>query len=505
MAARTKHSPNPDLRLHPASFGPPLVAATLCALGAAAPATADVRFNPRITVSGTYSDNITVAPDELKESEYVAQVNPGFRLEAESPRFDAYADYDMQNLFFAEESDRDSTYHEFDGRALAQLAGDVLFLDAAATYSQRLIDPEQEIPYSNLVVTDNRADAFTFRVNPYWNQPLGDWALLRVGYAFGQLNYTDEDDSIQTDDSELQEFRFAVESRPEDALIGWLVGYDRDHISYEIAPDAIFETARAGLEYRATDTFTLLANGGLETDPLTDLENGNLDEEFYEGGVRLTPGPRTLIEAAVGHRFFGTSYRFLARYDGPALELQASYDESPDTDAQEQLQVPFQAEVPFQVEPDPPVGTGPILRATPDVFLAERFNARLRWNRSRTEFGVDAFYETRDYVTDQPDDENAGINTEFRWRFGVRTTLRISADFERVVFEVDEREDDFFIGGVALERRVGQRTTAELAYQRSSRTTNDPTAAGIEYEENGIILQFRHEFGRSLPRDEPEP
>ncbi len=486
-AAKAARKPRTDLRV--------LLLATACTLSAGA-ARAEVSFVPRIGVAGIYSDNIEIAPEGAEESEFVGLLAPGFTFEADTARFDARTAYEMQSLFFTDDSDRDSTFHEFDGRATLDVLRDALAVDATAQYTQQIVDPAREIPFSNVVpASGNRTDAATYRVNPYFQHRFGSAARVRVDYAHGGVQYS-RDADILTDDLTQQEAGLLIASVQNDTRLGWELSYDRDEVDYDLTPDAVFETAAAELEYRATPQFALLARGGLETDLESDLTDGNLDADFWEGGFRYAPGPRTSVEAAVGERFFGTAYRARAAFEGRAVRLAASYDESPDTSGRAQLRVPF------VLDPSPVLGGAPIVRITPEIYLGKSFAGDLVWAIGRSEFQLTAFSERREYLGTQDVDQNRGAASEFRWRMGPRTTLRVSADWERIAYRATERSDDLYIAALGIERRVGPRSRASLSFQHSGRNTDDAAAALFEYEENAVTLDFRYDFGRGAGRRE---
>lgn len=473
----------------------PFLCAVVLTVGAGA-ARAEVTFVPRIAVAAIYTDNVEIAPAGLEESELIGLVAPGFLLEADTQRLDARAAYELQSLFFTEDSDRDSSFHEFDGRATLDILRDRLSVDATGLYTQQIVDPAREIPFSNVVpASGNRTDAAIYRVNPYFQHRFGTAARVRIDYAHGGVQYS-RDEGVLTDDLTQQEAGILIESVQNDTRLGWELSYDRDEIDYDLTPDAVFETAQALLEYRVTPQFALLAGGGLETDLEGDLMDGNLDADFWEGGFRYAPGPRTSFEAAVGERFFGTAYRARAAFEGRALRLAASYNESPDTSGRAQLRVPF------VIEPSPVLGGPPIVRITPEIYLGKSFASDVVWEIGRSEFQVSAFNQRREYLGTLDTDQNRGVASEFRWRMGPRTTLRISADWERIRYRGTERDDDLSIAGLALERRVGPRSRASLSYQHSRRSTDDPTAAMFEYEENAVTLDFRYDFSRGPQRRE---
>ena len=91
-------------------------AACAAALAVATASRAETTFTPTVVASATWTDNIELVSDAAgPQSEYVLQLNPGFRLKQDDLRMDSNVIYTMQNLFFAEDGNRDTTYNQFDG------------------------------------------------------------------------------------------------------------------------------------------------------------------------------------------------------------------------------------------------------------------------------------------------------------------------------------------------------------------------------------------------------
>src|SRR5262245_38923593 len=135
---------------------------------------AEVTFNPEIAVSGIYTDNLTLAPAGAEENESIAQVRPGLLLSLRSQRIEADLDYQMENYFFAGDSQRNQTFHELDADWRSEAIEDYLFFDATARVSQALINPEELVPYSNYIETENRADYTAAELNPFFLHSFGN-------------------------------------------------------------------------------------------------------------------------------------------------------------------------------------------------------------------------------------------------------------------------------------------------------------------------------------------
>ena len=66
---------------------------------------AALKFTPRIEISQSYTDNVELSPRD-EESEHVTQINPGFSLTNLKSRYKFSVEYDLENLFFWNDSDR---------------------------------------------------------------------------------------------------------------------------------------------------------------------------------------------------------------------------------------------------------------------------------------------------------------------------------------------------------------------------------------------------------------
>ena len=133
-----------------------------------------LEFTPIIELTTTYSDNINLQPDipgMFAEDEFVTQVNPAFTLQREEGRITTDVEYRMQNLFFARDSDRNTTFHQLSGVADAELVSERLFLGVDTTFVQSIIDATATIPSSNVADTENIGDVWAVSIGP-----TGEWA-----------------------------------------------------------------------------------------------------------------------------------------------------------------------------------------------------------------------------------------------------------------------------------------------------------------------------------------
>ena len=113
---------------------------------------------PSITLRQTYSDNITLVPED-KESDFITQFIPALTFCRVGPRLRAQADYQGIILRYWDDSDRNDIFHRLNGDTTTTLIRDRLFLDAGATHGQQPISSRGAFSDDNALITGNRTDA----------------------------------------------------------------------------------------------------------------------------------------------------------------------------------------------------------------------------------------------------------------------------------------------------------------------------------------------------------
>lgn len=495
---------------------------------------ANWNFTPYVSLAEIYTDNVRLAPRGDEQDEFITVVNPGFSLRRDEGRIRANVAYQMQNLFYARDSDANETFHQLDALGVAEILREHFFIDAASSISQQVIDAEQAAPLSNRSVTGNRTDVVTASVSPYLRQEFGSTQAL-ARYRYGIVNFDDSDVAGITNDATVNGESVAIGSPPSAKRLSWLGAYDRKRVDFDgINAADVFEQAGLRFDYRLTRTLGLVGLGGYEDDQFRRTGN-TLDPNgtFWEAGVRLEPGARDLIEARYGERFFGNTVFFSWDHTGRRFATQIAYSEDVTTvaqsllgDTQELLDYgvlnPSADTIPSSIatsaspftdstgiDPDTglPIGgadgasatdpsTGlPLggLSLTSDVFVAKRLEASIAFDGAKTETRINIFQEDRNFenATINKDERARGIQALFDWQFASRTDLIAGADYAREHFGGNDSTADLLRFSLGLQHVIGPRTFGRLAGERTQRTSDDNLD---EYTENAVILSVTHQF-----------
>src|SRR4029079_7209479 len=107
------------------------------------------------------------APDTLKQSDWVTQVTPAISIAANGAGLRFNATYAPEVLYYARGKQDNQRFQR--GRTIgsAELAKQLLFVDAGARVDQYNPSLQAPLATSNVNTTGNRTTAKTFFVSPY--------------------------------------------------------------------------------------------------------------------------------------------------------------------------------------------------------------------------------------------------------------------------------------------------------------------------------------------------
>lgn len=457
-------------------------------------------LTPRLRVVETYTDNVTLAPSGDEESEFVTQINPGVSLRGRGRRARLNLDYQMQNLFYAKESGRNTTNHQLGADGTLELVRRSLFLEAQASRTQQLISPEDAISANNLTVTGNRRDVTTYSAGPRVQHAFGNFATGRARYRWRRVDY-----ESGLDDRTQQTATASLASGRRFDVVGWGLNYRHTRETGADIPDQTLEIASANLSLLLGAKTRIFGVGGYENNEYEQAAGDDPpDGEFWEAGLRFNPSRHTSLEAAYGERFFGETKRFEFRHQGPSTSWEASYSENLITYTQvQELQTDRLIQQILQDGFDDLTDqefaqlvalanageTVSLVRN--QVILQRRANGSVTWASGGSRIGIRGFWERREFQTSGQEEELYGGSSRIGWKLGPRTRARVGGSWQRRLFPLTGREDDLWFGELAANRRVGVNARLEFSYRHLRRESN---AANRSYRENEVELALEKRF-----------
>jgi uncharacterized protein (PEP-CTERM system associated) len=309
---------------------------------------------PRISVGTTYSDNITLAPADAAQEDFVLQVDPGVSVRKRGGRLDLRLDYTAQGLMYANNSDANKINNFLQAFGTAELIRQNLFLDAYGSITQVPIDSSGRtdvgglglgggtspglglfnnidfgLPgaaelsgptgiFGNIALTDNQATAHRFGLSPFWRQDLGGWAEALLRYRYDNIFY-DEEDGIgdqpverrtSLSDSRIHTVEAKLAGGRRFSALDWNIDYffqrqkrdDEGGVDAAGEEDDRRENVVGQMNYRLNRSWSLLALAGYENSQVTDFETSR-NGAYWALGAIWSPNPYLALRGLYGPDF----------------------------------------------------------------------------------------------------------------------------------------------------------------------------------------------------------
>ena len=218
-------------------------------------------LQPSLNFTENYSSNILRATRGKEQHDWVTQLTPSLSLNSNGPRLKLDSTYQMQNLLYAKNNQRNTTRHQLNAHAYAELINELLFMDGTATISQQNTNPLTSQAPNNFNPTGNLAQVVTLTASPYLKYRFD-------GLANGEVHYTRSAVSsnamglsnTQTDSLVLQ-----LSSGHSFTTLHWGMQYNKQKSSYGNPLRTLNNDSYTGnLGYLITPHFTLNATAGQE-------------------------------------------------------------------------------------------------------------------------------------------------------------------------------------------------------------------------------------------------
>ncbi len=400
---------------------PRLTAGMVLLLAAGAAAAGDWELRAAASARLSWTDNLRLT-DTGEESGAVLELAPTLRARRAGARLQVDASYRLQQFLYSEGFDQARTWHQFQGRAAAELVREYVFVDASANYGQALINPDAALPVGNLGITSNRTNVGSVSVSPYARFRLGHAATGTLRYRF-----TRTDTGVSGTSSRSDVYSAQVASTARFDRLGWSLGWTSSRRDYSGRPDFERDVATASLRLRVTPRLSLVASGGREDNSYQRLPGTEAPEgTFWNAGLLWTPSRRTSFEARGGERFFGRTWLAKASLRTRRAVLDASYSEDLSTVQrlieERQLFVltdPFGN--PILIGGVPAVIEVSFPALTAEVFLRRRGTLSWSYRTARSVLGLGLYDERREYQTTAESERIRGGRASWDWRLARRT------------------------------------------------------------------------------------
>lgn len=370
--------------------------------------TAGWRVEPTLGLGLTWSDNVSLAADGRRVSDWSARIEPGVSMSGRSAAGYGSLRASVSSNTYAHEDSLNRTNLNLLGTGTMDLYEHRLMLDASASVSQERLTslgaPASGVAYN----PNNTTELRVFSLSPYarWQ-----WGASTTGELRYRATFSDSTSNV-LNNGLRQDLSFTVGNGANPTPFGWFLTGSHSLSHYDGANDTTMSSARLYGVYAVATTFRLRADVGYERNDFASLFGQ--EQQIYGGGFEWTPSSLTRVAGMTEQRFFGTGYNYEASWRGPrsAVSATLSRDVSTSSSTLNGTQL---------------IG---LLLTYADSFAREISDPRERLRKASevwiqrglpTQVGADTTYVTRSYYLEKRAQVNAAL-TGIRDSIGLAVT-----------------------------------------------------------------------------------
>jgi len=494
-------------------------------------------FEPRLSVTESYFDNLTLVSDESgeKNGELVTQLLPGFSLTRKSRRLQLNALYTYGYIKYLGNEFSDRSYNQGSLNASAELIRQYLFMNAIASVSQQVFDPTRafsantggNLSTSPVYVTNNQIETRTIGLQPRLVNRFGPYANSTLNYDYSILNYSGSAISNyqrSTLTYNLSSGRWfknlswnanATQSSSSQTNAEYLSSYMR--VDYDLSRHwALFTMMRAqkysylslantspyfinpeaGIVWTASRKLKTEVGGGGALNA-GDLSNNKItfDQRTWRVIVNLQPTTRTQFSLGRTASVYGDQKFMNFSHRVRRGDLSSSYSELLITPQQLRSSTAltggalggggfgstggfggggFGGGFGGSGVADSAGILGRIV--TDDVLLRKRLNANISLSYKKLTLTGGGFFDEGEYQTSKVRDKRYGVNSGVDKRIGRSTNWSNQLSVQRYYFENGNRVDNISTFTSTLSRQVNKRINTSLTYQWRNRDSSSGIA-----------------------------
>lgn len=482
-------------------------------------ATAAWKFEPALTLTETYSDNINLAPAGQERSDWVTSISPSLNLQRKSSHLDLKFSYTPELLYYANASNGTNVRNSLQGTAKAEIINDQLFFDANAQISQQNVSPYQTLAADTVNGSNNRTETRTVSLGPYLRSRFGNDGSYLIGYRYTR---SDSDSDVLALSNSNDFYASVSDGVGSKVKLG--LDYDRQTSNYAKLNDQRTEHLSGTLSYLVDSRLTLFVTAGQERNDYVTFTGEDSGGAYYSAGIKWAPNPTTSLNAQHGKHYFGNTDQFQFTHRTAMTVWRVGYSNDQTTSVQ-QLLLPatfstavlldnlFLSRFPDPVARNQAVASllqqsalpnGQIQQfnfLTNQIYLQKRLDVSLAlvglrntitfvFNKSEQRalsaetIPLDIFAGDRRFRT-------TSFNASWSYRLGAQTSATLTGQRTRseALDSPDESRQRLFT--LALQRQLQRNLSASLQLRN---TRQDGNFLGSGYSENAIVGSLRMQF-----------
>lgn len=481
-----------------ANFRVAVVAAGLVATVPATAVAADWKLEAGVSARETFTDNATLSATN-RESDFITELNPYISASKHGARLQADFRYVMQNLFYANLSNRSKTNHQLAGKAKAELWEQELFVDATASISQQVTSLLGPIGADTTSATGNLTNVSSVTVSPYWQHRFGTAANLLARYSHNEVSYGGSGFSS----SSTNGVNVGLGSGSAFNDLFWALNYSDTQTDYKNRPDVGFTTTTGTVGYAVTPRWRVSGTLGYQDHSYAGAKTA-LTGSLWSVGVSWAPTNRTNVSVSYGDNPFGKTHGFSFKHRTQYTTWDASYSEALSTGSSQ-----FSGYLPLSIgtlggQSVLYAGQGNIL--TNAVFLNKMFRGGVSYSKGKSDLNLSVFRTIQESQQSQivllggtaldpflnaNSISQRGATATWNWRLSPVLTSNVGIGMGHLGIIDTGRRDTYSTLQVGLTRTFNADLSGNVMLRHQERSSNQ---SANDTTENALIGAVYYKF-----------
>lgn len=524
---------NEKTAANPGEMGYKIIATTLVFALSDPVWSSDWKLGASVTARETYTDNVTLGATGGSKGDFVTEVTPTLTARKDGARLKVDASYSNQNLAYAQDSSRNTTHHQLNAHANAELLENEIFLDTSASISQAAISPLAATGVDNTSATGNLTSVRAITVSPYWIHRFGSTATLNARYTISDVSNS----SGALAGSSNSGTNLSLASGSAFGRVSWGLNYSEQIADYQDRSDVSFSTTSASLGYLVSTRLKLTGTVGTEKNSYVSSTGAKTGGEFWNVTGSWAPSTRTSIDVGFGHHYYGKTWNMAFKTRGSHSAWTADYAESVNTSNSQASFgrqasrsvvgfVPVPPGATFSV--DVTTRTGTLLAGTPapagteilvsgtllftdptqilsnQVSLSKRFSTGFSWKKGRSGFNLNAYRSIQQALEDSTISsiqvnspfqnsstiKQTGFSAGWTWDLTALMSSSVTGGVNRNSYPGLGREDTSTNLQLGLNRKFSPHLTGNVSLRRQMRDSNQ----SADFTENALSGSVTYTF-----------
>ncbi|RIX45468.1 MAG: TIGR03016 family PEP-CTERM system-associated outer membrane protein [Rhodocyclales bacterium GT-UBC] len=260
-------------------------------------------IRPRISLTETYSDNVNVnRSNGGKQSDLISELAPGVRVEARTSRLNAYFDYALRGISYANESGNNQSQNSLNTFGTFEAVDKWLYLDFSGLIAQQAISAFGTQSASNATINNNTTETSTFRLSPFIKGQFAGSVDYFVRYNTSKTR----SDASSVSNVDLSEWTSQIKGSTPFQRLQWAVDASRQNLDYSRGSKTEAERIRGMLTYSIVPEFRISGSLGTESNNYASRDQESRTTSGY--GFDWFPTERTQVSVFKEKRFFGDGH-----------------------------------------------------------------------------------------------------------------------------------------------------------------------------------------------------